>query len=232
MKRLLILSLAFALACPLLAQQTQQIPLIEVEGFAEKKIAPDEATFAITLEEKAMNVNDAVKVLNKKTQTLSDALKKGKIKDYKLVADNYSVDVNRIYRSGTQKDSGYVARQNLRIVTSATNPDLQKIVDAIQGAGDMSYNLNFGISEATRKSLENTLLAEALKDAEARANLIGNTLNLKGLRVFNVTLEQNFNPQPMLYRSNAKVAMAESADMLVETDEQSLTKRVFVKYTY
>jgi uncharacterized protein YggE len=65
MKRLLILSLAFALACPLLAQQTQQIPLIEVEGFAEKKIAPDEATFAITLEEKAMNVNDAVKVLNK-----------------------------------------------------------------------------------------------------------------------------------------------------------------------
>src|SRR5690606_10647778 len=181
MKRLLILTLAFALASPLFAQQTQQIPLIEVEGFAEKKVAPDEAIFAISLEEKAMKVNDAVNVLNKKTQNLADALKKGRIKDYKLVADNYAVDVNRIYRTGTQKDSGYVARQSLRIVTSATNEDLQKIVDAIQGAGDMSYNLNFGISEATRKNLENTLLTEALKDAEARANLIGNTLNLKGL---------------------------------------------------
>lgn len=231
MKKLLILPLVLALAFPLFAQQVQQIPLIEVEGYAEKKIAPDEAVFSVSLEEKALKVSDAVDVLNKKTQSLADALKKGRIKDYKLVADNYSVDVNRIYRSGTQKDSGYVARQSLRVVTSATNEDLQKIVDAIQGAGDMSYNLSFGVSEATRKSLENTLLTEALKDAEARANLIGTTLGLKALRVFNVTLEQNFNPQP-LYRVNAKVAMAESADMLVETDEQSLTKRVFVKYTY
>ncbi len=229
MKRFLIFSLAMVMATSIFAQQTQQIPLIEVEGYAERKTAPDEAIFMISLEEKAMKVNDAVNVLNKKTQNLSDALKKGRIKDYKLVADNYAVDVNRIYRSGSQKDSGYVARQSLRIVTSATNEDLHKIADAIQGAGDMSYNLSFGISEATRKSLENTLLTEALKDAEARANLIGSTLNLKGLRVFNVTLEQNFRPVPMY---NAKVAMAESADMLIETDEQSLTKRVFVKYTY
>jgi uncharacterized protein YggE len=229
MKRFLIFSLAMVMATSIFAQQVQQIPLIEVEGFAERKTAPDEAIFMISLEEKAMKVNDAVNVLNKKTQNLSDALKKGRIKDYKLVADNYAVDVNRIYRSGSQKDSGYVARQSLRIVTSATNEDLHKIADAIQGAGDISYNLSFGISEATRKSLENTLLTEALKDAEARANLIGSTLNLKGLRVFNVTLEQNFRPVPMY---NAKVAMAESADMLIETDEQSLTKRVFVKYTY
>jgi uncharacterized protein YggE len=123
-----------------------------------------------------------------------------------------------------------VARQNLRIVTSATNTDLQKIVDAIIEAGDMSYNLHFGISEATRKSLEDTLLAEALKDAEARALLIGTTLNLKGLRVFNVTMEPNYRPQPMYL--NAKVAMAESADMLIQTDGQTIAKRVYVKYTY
>lgn len=231
MKRFLTLFLAFAIASPLFAQQVQQIPLVEVEGYAERKVAPDEAVFSISLEEKAMKVNDAVNVLNKKTQSLSDALKKGKIKDYKLVADNYAVDVNRIYRTGTAKDSGYVARQGLRIVTSATNEDLQKIVDAIQGAGDMSYNLNFGISEATRKSLENTLLTDALKDAEARANLIGSTLNLKGLRVFNVTMEQNFRPQPM-YMMNAKTATAESADMLIQTDDQTISKRVYVKYTY
>lgn len=231
MKRILFLFLAVAIASPLFAQQIQQVPLIEVEGFAERKIAPDEAVFSINLEEKAMKVSDAVNVLNKKTQTLADALKKGKIKDYKLIADNYSVDVNRIYQNGTSSDNGYVARQSLRIVTSATNEDLQKIVDAIQNAGDMSYNLHFGISDATRKSLENDLLAAALKDAEARATLIGTTLAIRGLRVFSVTMEPNYRPQPM-YNMNAKVAMAESSDMLVETDDQTLTKRVFVKYTY
>lgn len=230
MKRILILFLAFAMASPIFAQQIQQVPLIEVEGFSERKIAPDEAVFSINLEEKAMKVPDAVNVLNKKTQRLSDALKKARIKDYKLVADNYAVDVNRIYQNGVASDNGYVARQSLRIVTSVTNEDLQKIGSAIQEAGDMSYNLQFGIAETTRKSLENTLLTEALKDAEARAMLIGNTLAIRGLRVFSVTMEPNYRPQPMYM--NAKVAMAESTDMLIETDDQTLTKRVYVKYTY
>jgi uncharacterized protein YggE len=231
MKQFLILFLALGMVSPLFAQQIQQIPLIEVEGYAERKIAPDEAVFSIGLEEKAMKVNDAVNVLNKKTQNLSEALKKGKIKEYRLVADNYSVDVNRIYRDGTARDSGYVARQGLRIITSATNEDLQKIVDAIQGAGDMSYHLQFGIAEATRKSLENTLLTEALKDAEARALLIGTTLAIRGLRVFNVTLEQAYGPQAMLMM-NARTAAAESADMLIQTENQTISKRVYVKYTY
>lgn len=45
MKRILILFLAVAMASPLFAQQIQQVPLIEVEGYAERKIAPDEAVF-------------------------------------------------------------------------------------------------------------------------------------------------------------------------------------------
>ncbi len=231
MKRILILCLAFAIASPLFAQQVQQVPLIEVEGFAERKISPDEALFGIFLEEKAMNVSDAVNTLNRKTQNLADALKKARIKDFQLVADNYAVNVNRIYRSGVARDSGYVATQNLRIVTSSTNEDLQKIVDAIQNAGDMSYNLNFGISEKTKKSLENTLLTEALRDAEARAQLIGQTLGIRSLRVFHVTLS-NDSPRPM-YMMNARAESEEkSSDMLIETEEQSISKRVFVKYTY
>lgn len=230
MKRILILFFAIAMASPVFAQQIQQVPLIEVEGYAERKIAADEAVFSINLEEKAMKVPDAVNVLNKKSQTLAEALKKARIKDYKLVAENYSVDVNRIYQNGVSSDNGYVARQSLRIVTSVTNEDLQKIAEAIQEAGDMSYNLHFGISETTRKSLEDALLTDALKNAEARAMLIGNTLAIRGLRVFSVTLEQNHQPQPMYM--NAKTARTESADMLIETDDQTLTKRVYVKYTY
>lgn len=230
MKTIFGVLMGLFLSLPLAAQQVQQIPLIEVEGYAERKINPDEAVFSIQLVEKASKVSEATNILNKKTQILADELKKAKIRDFKLVADNFSVDINTVYRSGTSRDSGYVARQILRIITSPTNEDLQKIVEAIQSAGDMSYDLNFTISEATRKSLEDTLLAEALKDAEARANLVGNTLGLRGLRVFHVALEQNFRPQPV-YMTNAKMA-SESADMLIQPDDQTLNKRVFVKYTY
>lgn len=230
MKTILTLFLSFGLAQVLFAQQVQQVPLIEVEGYAERKLAPDEAVYIIQLEEKTLRVNNAVNTLNKKAQNLADALKKERIKDYKLIADNYSVDVNRIYRNGTAKDSGYVARQTLRIVTSPTNEDLQKISEAIQKSGDMSYNLHFGVAESTRKSLENTLLAEALKDAESRATLIGTTLNLKGLRVFYVGMEQSYVPQPK-YMMNAR-SMAESADMVIQPDDHTISRRVYIKYTY
>ena len=230
MKTIFGVLMGLFLSLSLAAQQVQQIPLIEVEGYAERKINPDEAVFSIQLVEKASKVSEATNILNKKTQILADELKKAKIRDFKLVADNFSVDINTVYRSGTSRDSGYVARQILRIITSPTNEDLQKIVEAIQSAGDMSYDLNFTISEATRKSLEDTLLAEALKDAETRANLVGNTLGLRGLRVFHVALEQNFRPHPV-YMTNAKMA-SESADMLIQPDDQTLNKRVFVKYTY
>lgn len=233
MKNYLTILFALLLVAPVFAQDNMTVPLIEVEGFSERKIAPDEATFQINLEEKAMKVTDAVKVLNKKTQLLADALKKAKIKDYKLIADNYSVDVNRIYRTGVSRDSGYVARQSLRVVTSSKNEDLQKIVEAIQGAGDMSYNLNFQISEATQKSLEDALLTEALKNAESRAQLIAQTLGIRTIKVHRVSLES----QPVAYAYAKMEIMRTSADSapappLLNPDEQSIQKRVYVKYTY
>ena len=146
MKKIALTLLAAIFGFQVFAQQIQQVPLIEVEGFAERLISPDEAVFNIMLEEKGMKVSDATKILNNKTQRLADLLKKAKIKDYKLIADNYSVDINRIYRSGVSRDSGYVARQTLRIVTGSKNEDLQKIAEAIQESGDMSFNLSFQVS--------------------------------------------------------------------------------------
>lgn len=232
MKNYLTLLFALMLVVPVFAQDNMTVPLIEVEGFSEKKVAPDEASFQINLEEKAMKVSDAVSVLNKKTQMLADALKNAKIKDYKLIADNYSVDVNRIYRSGTSRDSGYVAHQSLRVVTSSKNEDLQKIVEAIQKSGDMSFNLNFQISEATRKSLEDELLTVALKNAESRAQFIAETLGIKSIRVHRVSLES----QPVTYPYAKMEMMRTSADAvappLLNPDDQSIQKRVYVKYTY
>lgn len=233
MKNYLTIVFALLLAVPVLAQDNMTVPLIEVEGFSEKKIAPDQATFQINLEEKAMKVTDAVGVLNRKTQLLADALKKAKIKNYKLIADNYSVDVNRIYRSGTPRDSGYVARQTLRVETESKNEDLQKIVESIQGAGDMSFNLHFEISEATQKSLEDELLATALKNAESRAQLIAQTLGIKSIRVHRVSLESQPIPMPYakmeMMRTSADAA---PAPPLLNPEDQSIQKRVYVKYTY
>lgn len=229
MKNLFVLLIGLTLTIPVFAQDDFTVPLIEVEGFAERKVAPDEAVFSIRLEEKAMKVGDAVEVLNSKTQNLAKALEKAKIKDYKLVADNYSVNINRIYRSGYARDSGYVASQNLMITTSSKNEDLQKIVESIQNSGDMSFNLNFRVSEVTQKSLENDLLTEALKNAESRAKLVAETLGIKSIRVHRVSLS---SAQPV-YKMELMSARADtSSQPVISPDDQSIQKTVIVKYTY
>lgn len=209
------------------AQQMENIPIIEVIGTASRSTAPDQATFNILLEEKAMNVPTATGVLNTKTKSLADALKKARIKDYKLVADNYSVNVNRVKRGNSLQDSGFVARQSLRVVTTSQNEDLQKISEAIQSAGDMSYQLRFELSEELQKSLENTLITEALRDAQSRARLIAETLAIASIRVHHVTFEQDLQKGIRMMLGDS-----ESSPMLIAPDNQDISKRVYVKYTY
>lgn len=230
MKNLFALTLGLLLTIPVFAQEEMNIPLIEVEGFAERKVAPDEAVFSIHLEEKSMKVTDATEILNTKTKNLAKTLEKAKIKDYKLVADNFSVNINRIYRSGYAKDSGYVASQNLQITTNSKNEDLQKIVEAIQNSGDMSFNLNFQVSEATEKSLENDLLKESLKNAESRALLVAETLGIKNLKVHRVSISSSPKPVNKLQAMRASADVANEA--LLAPDSQSLQKTVMVYYTY
>jgi hypothetical protein len=212
------------------SQEEFIIPLIEVEGVSMRKVAPDEAVFSIALEEKSMKVVTAVEVLNQKTKNLADALKKAKIKDYRLIADNYAVDINRIYRSNVSRDSGYVARQGLRIVTDSKNEDLQKIVEAIQSAGDMSFNLYFQVSEATKNSLEDILLTEALRNAESRAKLIAETLGIRSIKVHRVSLSA---PQPVYPKMEMMRSMGDvSTEVMIAPDDETLMRKVFVKYTY
>ena len=230
MKYLLTLALVFSFFMDSFSQEDLSVPLIEVEGMSKRKIAPDEAVFSINLEEKSMKVKSAVDILNQKTKNLSEELKKAKIKDFKLIADNYSVDINRIYRGGVSRDSGYVARQRLKIISISNNEDLQKIVEAIQDAGDMSFNLNFQISELKRNSLEDEMLTEALKNAESRARLIAETLGIRSIVVHRVSLSAppQIYPKMEMMRTSADA----SSNALISPDEQTIQRTVYVKYTY
>jgi len=230
MKYLLTIALVFSFFMDSFSQENLSVPLIEVEGMSKRKIAPDEAVFSINLEEKSMKVKSAVDILNQKTKNLSEELKKAKIKDFKLIADNYSVDINRIYRGGVSRDSGYVARQRLKIVSISNNEDLQKIVEAIQDAGDMSFNLNFQVSELKRNSLEDEMLTEALKNAESRARLIAETLGIRSIVVHRVSLSapQQIFPKMEMMRTSADA----SSNALISPDEQTIQRTVYVKYTY
>ncbi|MCH7410510.1 SIMPL domain-containing protein [Belliella sp. DSM 111904] len=235
MKKLLFLLSVLMLPLITMAQQ-QNYPSIDVDGVSEIKAMPDQATIQLNLRELSMKVSEATNALNKKTKDIEDALKKTGVKDYEFVVDNYYVNINRVYQRNAYKDSGYVASQNVKIVVKQTDKDLVKIVEAINTAADeLTYNLSFGISEAKRKTYQEQLLELALKDAKAKADIIAKTMGIEQIMVYKVNYSSGYSFQPMEYRMESTMLKTAAADRVEPTfspEEQKLTDRVNVSFTF
>lgn len=213
----------------------QETTKISVEGNSEIKILPDEALINVSLKEKALRTASATEKLNQKAAEVTKALKKSGVKNYELKADNYFVNINRIYTKGTSKDSGYVASQNLRILVKDTAQDLVKIMEALHDNIDMGFQLSFQLSDSKKKEYQEELLRMALKDAKSNAMLIANTLELGDIAVHQVIYgsgEHTF--QPKLYRNEAMMVSADNQRTAptIQPDEQTLSDQVKVIFTF
>lgn len=185
MKKLIVMLPFLVLTVIAFAQESKPMT-IEVEGNSELSVQPDQAEIYVSLREMAMTVAEATSRLNKKTKMIEDNLKKTKLKGYDFYVDNYNVNINRIYRNGTSKDSGYVATQQVRVKVRNPKEDLSKITEALHTSADMGFSLQFSVSDALRKKVEQELLELALKDAQSKAQVISKTYGLGELKVSSV----------------------------------------------
>ncbi|MCS4434356.1 SIMPL domain-containing protein [Aquiflexum gelatinilyticum] len=234
MKKLLFALPFLFLFGPAFAQEN--IPLIQVEGTSELSIMPDEALMFINLSEKALKVSDATNALNKKTKSIEDALKKTKVSGYTFTVDNYFVNVNRVYSNNSSKDSGYVAAQTIKVRVKIAEQNLVKITEALHQTTDMTYNVQFQVSDALRKSSASKLLELAISDAKSKTEVIAKSLGLSKLQVHNVTYTSgNNNYMPVMRNAKAMLAMDTSESYQEPTfslEEQKLNDRVMVSFSF
>ncbi|WP_460517712.1 SIMPL domain-containing protein [Cyclobacterium sediminis] len=213
----------------------QETTKISVEGNSEIKILPDEALINVSLKEKALKTASATEGLNQKAAEVTKALEKSGVKNYELKADNYFVNINRVYTKGTSKDSGYVASQNLRILVKDTAQELVKIMQALHDTIDMGFQLSFQLSDSKRKEYQEELLRMALQDAKSKAMLIANTLELGDIAVHQVIYGSGGNSfQPKGYRNEAMMLSADNQRTAptIQPDEQTLSDQVKVIFTF
>tara|TARA_R110002153_G_scaffold176126_2_gene329371 strand:- start:94 stop:774 length:681 start_codon:yes stop_codon:yes gene_type:complete len=213
----------------------QETTKISVEGNSELKILPDEALINVSLKEKALKTAEATEGLNQKAAEVTKALKKSGVENYELKADNYYINVNRVYTKGTSKDSGYVASQNLKILVKNTEEDLVKIMEALHANIDMGFQLSFQLSDSKRKEYQDELLQMALLDAKSKAMTIANTLDLGAITVQEVIYGSGGNIyQPKVYRNEAMMVSADNQRTAptIQPDEQTLSDQIKVVFTF
>src|SRR5690606_95629 len=229
--------LIFAIASTVWAVQAQNYTpknTIEVEGNSEIMIVPDEGMININVQKKAMTVAEATKNLNADTKKIIEAFKKSGL-DYELTANNYYVNVNRIYEKGTSKDSGYVASQNLKITIKDIEKQLPKAVELVNTSGDHSVNVNFSISKEKEKSYKQQLLELALKDAQEKADNIARVMGLSNVKVQNVQYVSS-QAIPRTYMMKANIMAFDAAEERqapsFQPEEQMISDKILVTFAF
>lgn len=233
--KLTILSIFGLLAILHLAKaQTQRT--IEVEGNSEMMIIPDEASIDIHVQKKAMKVSDATKELNEASKKITDAFQQSVLTTYEISANNYYVQVNRIYQKGTSKDSGYVASQKLKIKISNIEQELSKAVELINTIGDQSMNVSFGISKEMQKRYKDQLLESALHDAQSKARKISEIMGLKKTAVYKV---QYVSEESTIHSFQMKTSAMmydntreSREDPIFMPEEQKISDKILVTFVF
>lgn len=219
----------------LLGAIAQQIPLIEVEGKSEISIQPDEVLIYLNMSQKGKTSAEATNELNKRMRTLEQALKKTGVQTYELFVENYSVNLDRIYKDGTYQDIGFIASQTARVRVSDTQKDLAKVIEALHSSVESSFNLQFQVSEKTMKASQEKLLQLALEDAKSKAEVIAKTMGIEEIKVFKIqyaTQDRGFTPVMRSMKTMAMDASMEYEEPVLQTEAKKITDSVLVSFAF
>ncbi|MCE7068320.1 SIMPL domain-containing protein [Dyadobacter sp. CY326] len=224
MKKIILSSLLAASALfPAFSQvkYEQQIPSprIEVAGFAELEVVPDEIYFNVSLREYFEDEK------NQKNKVVISTLEKQFIKaltDAGLPKEALSVSGLGGYQEYTDKKKKPATfLESKQYELKVSSPDkLDGILSKVESRGVQYANVS-RVDHSKREEFKKQVKIDALKAAKVKAEYLVASLDEKLGKVLEIKeLDENlYFPQPMFAKANMRtMAQTESADAVAESD--------------
>lgn len=214
---IVILVVAGGLAAVLISQNQGTERTVSATGNSQMTVAPDEAIVYLWIQTKDISAEQAKNDNARISDDVLTALIKKGIEKKDIETENYNIYPEYDWVNREQKFKGYVASNYMKITTADFN-NVGKIVDASVDAGALVNYINFELSNAKLNEYKAAALADASKDAKAKAEAVASGLGKElGSLVSVSSSEYNYAPYP-LYRMEAA---AEGVDVkTVATDIQ------------
>ena len=178
--------------------QTKGEPFV-VQGEGKSYVAPDIAKFDLGIEETGTNLKTIEDSVNKKSQSLTDQIKKLGIAEKDIKTISYNVNPQYDYTSSTQKITGYQVSTSYEI----TIRDLTKINDILGNAtsygantiGSVNFDLSDNLKNQKMQEARDIAVTQAKTEATGLAKSAGITLG----KIINVseTTPSNIRPVTM-----------------------------------
>ncbi len=209
------------------AQETKQIPMINVSGEGKVKVIPDQASISISIETKGTKAADVKAENDKKMDAILKFIKKSNIAKEDFQTQRVSLNPNYDY---DKKKHNYIATQSLQILLK----DLTKYDVLMEGLVNEGINridnVEFKSSKMTQLQSEARKLA--MKDAKVKAEDFVSVLNQKVGKAFLISdNSQVYAPQPRMYTMKTMAMdVAEAPRETLAAGEIEITANVSVSF--
>lgn len=204
------LILASALTTPAFAQQNEQLNynLVNIQAEAARKVSNDEMHAVLYIEKSNKQPAElAVQITQLMNQAMASAKKYPQVK-----VETGSQTTYPIYDNDSRKLKEWRGRAEIQIESTDFKAASQLVSELQQNF--QTQSINFSVSDAQRKKVENELMVEASKNFQQRALTLSQAWNKSGYNLVNLNLNTNNSyPQPIMMRASmAKFSGAEAAD--------------------
>ncbi|MFH7806017.1 MULTISPECIES: SIMPL domain-containing protein [unclassified Acinetobacter] len=204
------------------AQPTEQLNynLVNVQAEATRQISNDEMYAVLYIERSKKQPAELSALI---TQLMNQAIAASK-KYPQVKVETGTQSTYPVYDNDSQKLKEWRGRAEIRLKSTDFKAVSQLISELQQNF--QTQSINFTVSDAQRKKVENELMVEASKNFQQRAQMLTSAWNKSGYQLVNLNLNtNNYYPQPVMMRANmAKFAGAEAADAQnVEAGESKIT---------
>ncbi|WP_349926990.1 SIMPL domain-containing protein [Acinetobacter sp. A1-4-2] len=216
------LLLSSLLSTATFAQPTEQLNynLVNVQAEATRQISNDEMYAVLYIERSKKQPAELSALI---TQLMNQAIAASK-KYPQVKVETGTQSTYPVYDNDSQKLKEWRGRAEIRVKSTDFKAVSQLISELQQNF--QTQSINFTVSDAQRKKVENELMVEASKNFQQRAQMLTSAWNKSGYQLVNLNLNtNNYYPQPVMMRANmAKFAGAEAADAQnVEAGESKIT---------
>ena len=212
MRYLTLPSLVFAslLSTAAFAQQAEPLNynLVNVQAEATRQISNDEMHAVLYIERSKKQPAELSALI---TQLMNQAIAASK-KYPQVKVETGTQSTYPVYDNDSQKLKEWRGRAELRLESTDFKAVSQLISELQQNF--QTQSIEFTVSDAKRKKVENELIVEASKNFQQRAQMLTSAWNKSSYNLVNLNLNtNNYYPQPVMMRANmAKFAGAEATD--------------------
>lgn len=208
---------------------TEKSNMFTVDGTGEATGKPDTAKFTVGVTKTGASVDETQSQTNTAVNKVIAALKTLGINEKDIKTDDYSVNPNIDFSTGSQRVNGYTVSTNITVKLKDANKANSALDTATKNGANIVNGISFILNNDERKNLENLARANAIKDAKEQAAIISKQAGIHLGRVTNIVL----NPTTPDSYDKAMSAAGESTPentTLLQPGENKVTVTVTLYY--